>query len=491
MNLVTQSVSDIALLVRSKQVKATEVAEFFLGRAEKLNGELGAFITFNRQLMEQAQEIDRRVERGLDPGVLAGVPVAIKDSICTQNLTTTAGSRMLKNFCPPYSATLVDRLEKSGALILGKTNLDEFAMGSSSETSAFGVCRNPWNREYVPGGSSGGSAVAVAARMSALAIGTDTGGSIRQPASFCGVVGMKPTYGRVSRFGMIAYGSSLDQAGPLARRVQDVALALEVMAGPDCQDSTCANNPVPHYSQEINFDLKGLRVGFPRQFFQDGLDEDIVAALDNVKSELKDRGVQIVEIDLPLAEVAVATYYLVATSEASSNLSRYDGVRYGHRADFSRTQAKDLEEFYSLSRGEGFGEEVKRRIILGTYALSSGYYDAYYKKAAQVRRLIRDEYMEAFKKCEVIFAPVTATPPFKIGEKISDPLAMYLNDQYTTSANLAGIPAVSVPAGVTKQNLPIGVQFLAPHFEEQRLFNIAGAVEEAVAFERSYPNAII
>lgn len=490
MDLFENDATGIAALVRSKRVSAVEVATTYLARAERLNGLLGAFILVNQEVINQARKIDEKIGKGIDVGPLAGVPIAIKDLLCTKDIRTTAASKILENFIPPYSATVVDRLEAKGAVLLGKTNLDEFAMGSSTETSAYGVCRNPWNREYVPGGSSGGSAVAVASRMSPLAIGTDTGGSIRQPASYCGVVGLKPTYGRVSRYGIIAYASSLDQAGPMTLTVRDAALALEVIGGADSRDSTCAEIAVPRFNEQTSGDIKGFKIGIPRQFFQSGLNGEIERVVRNAGDLLKEAGAELIEVDLPLTDVAVATYYILATSEASSNLSRYDGVRYGHRADFTKSPAKNLEEFYMRTRSEGFGEEVKRRIILGTYALSSGYYDAFFKKAGQVRRLIRDEFLNVFERCDVILGPVTANLPFKIGEKLSDPLAMYLNDVYTTSANLAGIPGMSVPAGMTEQAFPVGIQLLAPHFQEQRIFNVATAIEAVVGMKGRLPDVI-
>jgi aspartyl-tRNA(Asn)/glutamyl-tRNA(Gln) amidotransferase subunit A len=400
--------------------------------------------------------------------------------LCTKGLRTTAGSKILYNFVPPYSSTVVERLEGAGAVTLGKTNLDEFAMGSSSETSHFGISRNPWNFDYVPGGSSGGSAAAVAAGMCAASIGTDTGGSIRQPASFCGVVGVKPTYGRVSRYGIVAFASSLDQAGPFSRTVEDAALILEAICGHDERDSTTAKVAVPKWSSSINKNLKGVKVGLPKEYFSRELEGETRAAVERAVDAVKKAGAEVMEVSIPLTEMAVPIYYLVATSEASSNLARYDGVRYGHRADFSAKPAEDLADFYSRTRGEGFGGEVKRRIILGTYALSSGYYDAYYKKACQVRRLLRQQFLDVFSKCQLIMSPVTTSPAFKIGDRISDPLQMYLNDIYTTSANLVGIPGMSVPAGFSSAGLPIGVQILASHFQEQQLFNAGSVIEEAM-----------
>ncbi len=469
--------------IQRGEIKSQEVVEAFLARTNQLNPKLNAFITVNEKSIEQARQVDGHIAKKVPVGPLAGVPIGIKDMLCTKGLRTTAASKILNNFVPPYSATVVERLEQAGAIVLGKTNQDEFAMGSSSENSAFGVTRNPWNLDYVPGGSSGGSAAAVAAMMVPAAVGTDTGGSIRQPASFCGVVGMKPTYGRVSRFGIIAFASSLDQAGPMTRNVRDCALLLETMAGFDERDSTSAQKSIPAWSHHLTDDLKGLKVGRPIEYFSRGLDPEIEKIVNNSVEVLKSRGAEIVDVSLPSTKYAISTYYLVATSEASSNLARYDGVRFGVRA-----QASDIESLYKNSRGEGFGAEVKRRIMLGTYALSSGYYDAYYKKACQVRRLIQKDFLEAFKKCDFLVSPVTASAAFKIGGQIQDPLAMYLNDIYTTSTNLAGLPGLSVPGGWTKSGLPVGVQLTARHFDEQTLFNAGFTLEKHLGLEERYPN---
>ncbi len=485
MNLHTLSVKELSEGLRKKSFSARDIAKSSLHQIEKFNSKLGAFITVNHKALDRASEIDARLAKGEDIGPLGGIPVAIKDMLCTKGMLTTAGSKILNNFKPPYSATVVERLEANGAVNIGKANQDEFAMGSSTETSAFGISRNPWNLDYVPGGSSGGSAAAVAGLMAPVAIGTDTGGSIRQPANFCGIVGIKPTYGRVSRYGIVAFASSLDQAGPMTRTVEDAAIVLEAISGHDERDSTSAQEPVPQWSKNINKNLKGLKVGLPKEYFSDKLQAETRKAVDQAIEVVKKAGAETVEVSLPLTEMAVPIYYLVATSEASSNLARYDGVRFGHRADFSKKGAEDIAEFYCRTRGEGFGSEVKRRIILGTYALSSGYYDAYYKKACQVRRLLRQDFLEAFKKCDVMLSPVTMSPAFKIGDRISDPLAMYLNDIYTTSANLVGIPGISVPVGLTSSKLPIGVQLLASHFQEQHLFNAGAAIEEALSIKET------
>lgn len=489
MNVLTASVKQLSEALRKKQVSAREVATAFMGQVERWNPKLNAFITLNEKALESADRVDKSFAKGEAQGPLAGVPVAIKDMLCTKGIRTTAASKILHNFIPPYSATVVERLEKAGMINLGKTNQDEFAMGSSSETSYFGVSRNPWNLNHVPGGSSGGSAAAVAAGMAPAAIGTDTGGSIRQPASFCGVVGVKPTYGRVSRYGIVAFASSLDQAGPMTRTVEDAALLLEAMSGRDERDSTTASEPVPAWSQKINKNLKGVRIGLPKEYFSDQLGAETRQAVERAIDAIKKAGAETVEVSLPLTKMAVPIYYLVATSEASSNLARYDGVRFGYRSDFSKHPAEDLAEFYCRTRGEGFGREVKRRIILGTYALSSGYYDAYYKKACQVRRLLRQDFLEVFKTCQLILSPVTTAPAFPVGGRISDPLQMYLNDIYTTSANLVGIPGMSVPAGFSADGLPIGVQLLSSHFQEQHLFNAGSVIEETLNL-KELPNVL-
>jgi len=483
MNILTSSLKQIRDSVVKGEVTAEQVMQKYFAQIEKWNPRINAFVTLNEKALEQAAAVDARVKKKEDIGPLGGVPIAIKDMLCTKGIRTTAGSKILENFVPPFSSTVVNRLEAAGAINIGKTNQDEFAMGSSSETSAFGISRNPWNLEYVPGGSSGGSAAAVAAGMAPAAIGTDTGGSIRQPSSFCGVVGIKPTYGRVSRYGIVAFASSLDQAGPMTRTVEDAALVCEAICGRDERDATTAANPVPKWSQQITKNLKGMKVGLPKEYFSDQVTPETRKAVDKAIAAVKAAGAETVEVSLPLTDMAVSIYYLVATSEASSNLARYDGVRFGHRADFSKKPAEDLAEFYCRTRGEGFGTEVKRRIILGTYALSSGYYDAYYRKACQVRRLMRQQFLDAFSKCQIMMGPVCVSPAYKIGERIADPLKMYLNDIFTTSANLVGIPGMSVPAGFSNEGLPIGVQLLSAHFQEQHLFNAGTVIEEALAIK--------
>lgn len=478
MNLLLATFSDVSEAVKSRKISVVEVTKFFLQRIEQLNPQLNAFIQINNEAIQQAEALDQKIKQGEALGLLAGIPFGIKDMLCTKNLRTTAGSKMLQNFIPPYDATAVSRLKSAGAIILGKLNQDEFAMGSSNETSFFGNCKNPWNTDYVPGGSSGGSASAQAARLCMGTIGTDTGGSIRQPASFCGVVGIKPTYGRVSRYGIIAFASSLDQAGPLVTSVSDAALALEVICGKDLKDSTTSSEKVPEFSKHLSQNIKGMKIGLVKEYESGGglhpdVEKTYRLAIENVKM----LGAELVEISIGLSEFAVPMYYLISASEASSNLARYDGVKYGFRAEFKDLSTLSLDDFYSETRGQGFGKEVKRRIMLGTYCLSSGYYDAYYNKACQVRRLLKDQYTEAFKKCDALLSPVTTSPAFKIGERSYDPLKMYLNDIFTTSTNLAGLTGLSVPFGESSEGLPIGIQLTGAQFQEQKILNIAFALE--------------
>jgi aspartyl-tRNA(Asn)/glutamyl-tRNA(Gln) amidotransferase subunit A len=478
MDLTHATCSEIRDAVRSKKLSALEVTRHFAERISRLDTKINSFVTLNEKAEEAAKAVDLKIAKNQEAGALAGVPLAIKDLLCTKGLRTTASSKMLSNFIPPYSATVVSRLEAAGAVTIGKTSLDEFAMGSSNENSASGPVRNPWNPEYVPGGSSGGSAAAIAARLSPGAIGTDTGGSIRQPASFCGLFGIKPTYGRVSRFGIIAFASSLDQAGPMALSTKDCGLILETISGACPHDSTSSNLEVPKWSEIMTDNVKGLRIGLPKEYFAEKMDSDVERLTKEAIQALQDRGATVVEVSLSSVKHAVPVYYLIATSEASSNLARYDGMRYGYRTSIA--SHGDLDDLYARSRGEGFGPEVKRRIMLGTYALSSGYYDAYYQKASQVRRLIRDEFLNAFKSCDVILSPVCTSPAFKVGERINDPLEMYLNDIFTTSTNLAGLPGMSVPVGYSKAGLPIGVQIMSRHFDEARMFNVSLALENSL-----------
>jgi aspartyl-tRNA(Asn)/glutamyl-tRNA(Gln) amidotransferase subunit A len=463
---------------------AEVITSHFLDAIRKTDKRVRAFLYVDEQgALGAAREVDARRKRGEKLGPLAGIPVAIKDVLCTAGRPTTCGSKILQNFVPPYDAHVITRLKQADAILIGKTNLDEFAMGSSTENSAYQVTRNPWDLERIPGGSSGGSAAAVAARQAPLALGTDTGGSIRQPAGVCGVVGLKPTYGRVSRFGVVAYGSSLDQVGPLARSVADAALLLEVIAGHDPRDSTCVNTPVPVYTQRLDEPVKPLVIGVPREFFTEGLDAEVERAVRAALEVYQDRGATLKEISLPHSPYAIAAYYVVATAEASSNLARYDGVHFGHRA----AKFDNLIDMVCKSRGEGFGKEVKRRIMLGTYALSSGYIDAFYLKALKVRRLIKNDFDQAFAACDVIMGPTSPTAAFKIGEKSDDPLAMYLSDVYTISCNLAGIAGISIPCGFTKTNLPIGLQILAAPFQEEKLLRIALMYEKATDWHKRRP----
>lgn len=437
--------------------------EFSVSAAERLNDSLNAFLEIDRE-----GALGRAAEAEKSGGVLAGVPVAVKDNICVRGMQTSCGSRILGDYHPPYNATVIERLLDAGAVIVGKTNCDEFAMGSSNENSAFGPVRNPWDTTRVPGGSSGGSAAAVAANIVPVALGSDTGGSVRQPASLCGVLGLKPTYGRNSRYGLVAFASSLDQVGIFAREVADVARVLGVIAGRDRHDSTTADVPVPDYVATLDGDLKGARIGFPRALFGKGLDEEVGAAVKGVVDVYRELGAEIVDVELPNAGYAIAVYYIIATAEASSNLARFDGVRYGFRAE----DAPELRQMYRKTREEGFGAEVKRRIMLGTYVLSAGYYNAYYRKAQQVRTLIKNDFLNAFKSCDAIITPTAPTPAFALGEKVDDPLAMYLNDIYTVTANLAGIPGLSVPCGLSSAKLPIGFQLLGPYWSEPTLLRL-------------------
>lgn len=446
--------------------------------AENLNEKLNAFLEIDR-----TGALQRAASPEQSNGVLAGVPVAVKDNICVRGMQASCGSRILGDYHPPYDATVIERLTAAGAVVIGKTNCDEFAMGSSNENSAFGPVRNPWDTTRVPGGSSGGSAAAVAAGIVPVALGSDTGGSVRQPASLCGVVGLKPTYGRNSRYGLVAFASSLDQVGIFARNVAGAARVLGVIAGRDRHDATTADVPVPDYTAALTGDLKGARLGFPRALFGEGLDAEVGNSVKAVVDVYRDLGAEIVDVDLPHAKYAIAVYYIIATAEASSNLARFDGVRYGFRAE----NAPELRQMYRRTREEGFGAEVKRRIMLGTYVLSAGYYDAYYLKAQKVRTLIENDFLTAFKSCDAIITPTAPTTAFALGEKVDDPLAMYLNDIYTVTANLAGVPGISVPCGLSAERLPIGVQLLGPYWSEPTLFKLAHAYEQARPFTERPP----
>jgi len=472
----TATIVSTRAAIAARETSATQLVEDSYAKIAGDDGEVHAWLTLCRErALAQARRIDDLVSRGdgdaLPP--LAGAPLGIKDVMVTQGVRTTAGSKILNNFVPPYDCTAVARLEAAGAIILGKTNCDEFAMGSSNENSAYGPVRNPRDKTRVPGGSSGGSAAAVAAGMAVAALGSDTGGSIRQPASFCGVVGLMPTYGRVSRYGLIAFASSLDHIGPITRTVRDAAIMLGVIAGHDPMDSTSARVPVPDYEKELNQPVRGLKIGIAKEYFGEGLDAEVGAPVEAAIAELKKQGVEVVPISLPHTKYAVPTYYVIATAEASANLARYDGVRYGYRSANSRT----LAEMYRRTRDEGFGPEVKRRIMLGTYALSAGYYDAYYLKAQRVRTLLARDFEAAFREVDAIVTPTAPTPAFKLGEKTDDPLAMYLADIYTVTGDLVGVPGISVPCGKTRAGLPIGLQVMGRHFEEATILRVAKAVE--------------
>jgi len=475
MELFDLTIHELHDKLSAREVSSVEVTRTMLDRIEAVEPTVGSFITVTpEQALADAETADRRIAAG-DANMLTGIPLALKDIFLTEGIRTTCGSRILHNFIPPYSSTSWLNLKERGAVLLGKLNQDEFAMGSSSESSAFGTTRNPWNTAHIPGGSSGGSAAAVAARQAMATLGTDTGGSIRQPSSHCGCVGLKPTYGRVSRYGVIAYASSLDQVGPLTRDVTDCAVMLGAVAGYDPKDSTSVNTPVPDYTASLTGGVKGLKIGLPKEYFITGLDPDVQSAMNRAIETYRGLGAEFVDISLPHTDYAVATYYLIATAEASSNLARYDGVRFGHRSE----QAESLIDMMTRSRSEGFGIEVKRRIMLGTYALSSGYYDAYYVKAQKVRTLIMGDFTRAFKGVDVILTPVAPTPAFRIGEKVNDPLQMYLSDIFTIPVNLAGTCAMSVPAGFSGNGLPIGLQLIGKPFGEETILRAAHAFEQA------------
>ncbi len=480
MELLDYKIKDIISLIRNKKISAEELCRFYKARIEKLNPKLNAVLNFNPLAEKKAKEIDTRFQEYKERP-LVGLPVLLKDIFCVKHTKTTAGSKILENFVAPYSAEVAKRLERAGAVILGKCNQDEFAMGNSNENSAFGPALNPWNRAYVPGGSSGGSAAAVSAGLCVASVGTDTGGSIRVPSSFCNLVGVKPTYGRVSRYGMIAYASSLDQAGPMTMYVEDSALMLEVLAGKDEKDSTSSGREVANWSQKLNREnIKNLKIGwFNREDTEKFCSPETVKILQEVAELFKSHGATVEDVFFPLMKVSVPVYYLISTSEASSNLARYDGIRYGRRFDFQDKKPVSLEEFYSQNRGKGFGSEVKRRILMGTYCLSSGYYDEYYNKASEIRRQIRDEFRKIFSEYSLLIAPVAPSTAFKLGENPAGSLSSYLIDGFTVLANLSGLPALSVPAGFSR-SLPVGVQLIAGHFEEQTLFDSALFIQESL-----------
>jgi len=475
MDITTLTLHELGAKLKARELSSEEVTRAYLERIAASDAQLNHYLTVaGEAALEMARAADARLASG-EAAPLTGIPLALKDIFVTRGLRTTCASKILANYLPPYDGTAVAKLREQGAVLLGKLNMDEFAMGSSNENSAYGAARNPWNPDYVPGGSSGGSAACVAARQAVATLGTDTGGSIRQPAAHCGVVGLKPTYGRVSRYGVIAYASSLDQVGPLTRDVEDCALLLEAVAGFDERDSTSVDTPVPDYAASLKDGIRGLRVGLPKEYFIDGLDPEVKQAVEAAIATLREQGAEVVEVELPHTDYAVACYYLIATAEASSNLARYDGVRYGERVD----DGAGLIEMYRRSRAAGFGAEVKRRIMLGTYALSSGYYDAYYLKAQKVRTLIRDDFSKAFEKVDVIATPVAPTPAFKLGEKTADPLQMYLSDIFTIPVNLAGTCAMSLPCGFSGAGLPIGLQLIGKPFDEATLLKTGWAYQQA------------
>ncbi len=476
MDILELSAVELAAKIKAGEATAVEAVKAVLAQIEKSEKELNCYVTLDREgALKRAEEVQKKIEAGELTGPLAGVPVAVKDNMCTEGMLTTCSSKILGNFIPTYTAEAVINLEKAGAVILGKTNMDEFAMGSTTETSAFGVTKNPWNRDHVPGGSSGGSAAAVAANECFYALGSDTGGSIRQPASYCGVVGMKPTYGTVSRYGLIAYGSSLDQIGPLSRDVTDCATILEVIASHDLKDSTSVERKDTDFTSALVDDVKGMKIGIPRDYFGAGLDGDVKEKVLAAADLLKKKGAVVEEFDLSLVEYAIPTYYTIAAAEASSNLERFDGVKYGFRAE----DCDELHQMYKRSRSQGFGPEVKRRIMLGSFVLSSGYYDAYYLKALRVKALIKKAFDEAFAKYDMILGPCAPTTAPKIGSSLSDPIKMYLGDIYTISVNLAGLPGISVPCGVDKNGLPIGLQLIGDCFNEKKIIQAAYSYEQA------------
>jgi aspartyl-tRNA(Asn)/glutamyl-tRNA(Gln) amidotransferase subunit A len=477
--ILRKSIRETRDLLKKKEFTSVELTRFYFDRISKYDRDVKSYLRITEDAaMKMAAEADRRISQGTD-GFLTGIPFGMKDILCTKGVETTCASQILKGFVPPYSATVIEKLNESGYVHLGRLNMDEFAMGSSTENSSFHTTRNPWDLDRIPGGSSGGSAAAVAAGLCGAALGTDTGGSIRQPASLCGVVGMKPTYGRVSRYGLIAFASSLDQIGPITRSVEDCALLLNAIAGHDRMDSTSIPQPVPDYTADLLRDIKGLRIGIPKEYFIEGMEPEVKAAVEASFKVFEGLGATTVPVSLPHTEFAVATYYIICTAEASSNLARYDGVKYGMRVD-----GKDIIDMYKQTRSKGFGEEVKRRIILGTYVLSSGYYDAYYRKAGQVRTLIRRDFDRAFEQCDLILTPVSPTTAFKIGEKTEDPLMMYLSDIFTIPINLAGLPALSIPCAFDGRGLPIGLQIIGKPLDEASILRAAALFEIEVKLKK-------
>ena len=483
MKLYESTIHELEKKLRNGDTSSVDITASVFERIEAVEERVHSYITIlKEEALESAQRADEEIRKGA-ASPLMGIPIAIKDLLCTRGVRTTCGSHILHNFIPPYDATVITKLKEAGAVFPGKTNMDEFAMGSSTETSYFGITRNPWDLERIPGGSSGGSAAAVAADECIASLGSDTGGSIRQPAALCGVVGLKPTYGRVSRFGLVAFASSLDQIGPFTKDVEDCAIMMNAIAGYDAKESTSVPAEVPDYRSFVNRDIEGWTVGIPREYFIEGIDPEITTAVDRAIASIEALGAKCLDISLPHSRYGVAAYYVVAPAEASSNLARYDGVKYGFRAPGNH----DLLEMYKTSRSAGFGAEVKRRIMIGTYALSSGYYDAYYKKASKIRALMKQDFDEALKTCDVILTPTTPTPAFKVGEKTDDPLQMYLSDVFTLPVNLAGIPGMSIPCGYTESGLPIGMQLMAGHFQENKLIQAAAAFERHLKLEKRRP----
>jgi aspartyl-tRNA(Asn)/glutamyl-tRNA(Gln) amidotransferase subunit A len=487
MDLCRLTIHELHDLLVRKEVTSREVTEAFYDRIRCLDDRIQAYLLLTEEeAFRKAEEVDRKIARGEPMGDLSGIPIGIKDILCTKGLRTTCGSRILENYVPFYDATAVKKLKARDAVFLGKLNMDEFAMGSSTENSGFQITRNPWDLERIPGGSSGGSAAAVSADECAGALGTDTGGSIRQPASCCGVVGLKPTYGRVSRYGLVAFASSLDQIGPITKDVEDCAILLEAISGYDPHDSTSVNVPVPDYKKSLVKDVHGMRIGIPEEYFISGMDPHVEKAVQEALAVFEREGAKVKKVSLPHTPYAVAVYYIICTAEASSNLARYDGVKYGFRS----REGRDLMEMYTQTRSKGFGQEVKRRIILGTYVLSAGYYEAYYRKASQVRTLMRNDFAKAFGEVDVVVTPTAPTPAFRIGEKVMDPLQMYLSDIFTIPANLAGLPAVSIPCGFSAEGLPIGLQIMGKHFDEETLLRVAYTFEQETDFHLQKPKGL-
>ncbi len=484
MSLYEKNLHELHDMLKKKEVSSEEITREYLNRIKQTDDKLNSFITvLDEPAIDQAKKADKIISSSDDFDPLTGIPLGIKDLISTAGVRTTCGSKILESYIPPYDASVIKKLKAKNAVIVGKLNMDEFAMGSSNETSYYGTVKNPWNLEHIPGGSSGGSAASVSARQCCVSLGSDTGGSIRQPAGCCGVVGMKPTYGRVSRFGLIAFASSLDQIGPFTKDVTDCAIMLNAICGHDPSDSTSAKRDVPDFTKALLNDVKGMKIGIPSEYFIDGIDSEVETAVNAAIEQYKKLGAEIVEVSLPHTKYAVSVYYIIATAEASSNLARYDGVKYGYRTE----DAKDLSDMYFKTRTEGFGSEVKRRIMLGTYVLSSGYYDAYYLRAQKVRTLIMNDFRNAFEKCDVILTPTAPTAAFKLGEKTSDPLQMYLSDIFTISANLAGTCGVSIPCGFTSNGLPIGLQLMGKHFDESSIIKAAYAFEQSSDYHKTIP----